>query len=98
MFFLYVIMATGNALAIGAALTLVILVGGAISGGNFNPAVSVMMAAADGTVDEDERDALEDISEHLGLKEEAVEQLLNWTVKGYKWMKEGYELLDTLEE
>jgi len=46
MFFLYVIMATGNALAIGAALTLVILVGGAISGGNFNPAVSVMMAAA----------------------------------------------------
>ena len=46
MFFLYVILATGNALAIGAALTLVILVGGAISGGNFNPAVSVMMAAA----------------------------------------------------
>jgi uncharacterized membrane protein YebE (DUF533 family) len=59
---------------------------------------AVMMAAADGTVDEDERDALEDISEHLGLKEEAVEELLNWTVKGYKWMKEGYELLDTLEE
>ena len=28
---------------------------------------AVMMAAADGTVDEDERDALEDISEHLGL-------------------------------
>lgn len=46
LFFLYVILATGNALAIGAALTLVILVGGAISGGNFNPAVSVMMAAA----------------------------------------------------
>jgi len=59
---------------------------------------AVMMAAADGTVDEDERDALEDISEHLGLKEDAVEQLLTWTVKGYKWMKEGYELLDVLEE
>jgi len=58
----------------------------------------VMMAAADGTVDEDERDALEDISEHLGLKEDAVDMLLQWTVKGYKWMKEGYELLDTLEE
>ena len=54
---------------------------------------AVMMAAADGTVDEDE-----DISEHLGLKEEAVEELLHWTVKGYKWMKEGYELLDSLEE
>ena len=31
-----------------------------------------MMAAADGTVDEDERDALEDIAEHLGLREDAV--------------------------
>lgn len=45
-FFLYVIIATGNALAIGGALALCILVGGAISGGNFNPAVSVMMACA----------------------------------------------------
>jgi hypothetical protein len=59
---------------------------------------SVMMAAADGTVDEDERDALEDISEHLGLREDAVDELLQWTIKGYKWMKEGYELLETLEE
>jgi len=46
LFFLYVILATGNALAIGAALAIAILVGGAISGGNFNPAVSVMMVAA----------------------------------------------------
>ena len=42
-FFLYVILATGNALAIGAALTLAIFVGGKISGGHFNPAVSLMM-------------------------------------------------------
>ena len=46
LFFLYVILATGNALAIGAALAIAILVGGGISGGNFNPAVSVMMVAA----------------------------------------------------
>jgi len=46
LFFLYVILATGNPLAIGLALTVAIMVGGAISGGNFNPAVSVMMAAA----------------------------------------------------
>ena len=59
---------------------------------------AVLMAAADGTVDEDERDALEDISEHLGLREDAVDELLQWTIKGYKWMKEGYELLDSLEE
>ncbi len=42
-FFLYVILATGNALAIGAALALAIFVGGKISGGHFNPAVSLMM-------------------------------------------------------
>lgn len=59
---------------------------------------AVMMAAADGNVDEDERDALEDISEHLGLREDAVDQLLQWTVKGYQWMKEGYDILDNLEE
>jgi aquaporin Z len=46
LFFLYVIIATNNALAIGLALTLVILLGGSISGGHFNPAVSVMMASA----------------------------------------------------
>jgi glycerol uptake facilitator-like aquaporin len=46
LFLLYVILATGNALAIGAALTIAVLVGGAISGGNYNPAVSVMMVAA----------------------------------------------------
>jgi uncharacterized tellurite resistance protein B-like protein len=59
---------------------------------------AVLMAAADGNVDEDERDVLEEISEHLGLKEEAVDLLLEWTVKGYKWMKQGYELLNSLEE
>ena len=46
LFFLYVILATGQALAIGLALTVAIMAGGKISGGNFNPAVSVMMAAA----------------------------------------------------
>ena len=45
-FFLYIIIATGNAYAIGAALAIAILVGGKISGGNFNPAVTIMMVAA----------------------------------------------------
>ena len=44
--FLYVIIATGNFAAIGAALALLIYLGGPISGGNFNPAVTVMMIAA----------------------------------------------------
>ena len=45
-FFLYVILATGNAFAIGAALAVAIVVGGPISGGSFNPAVTIMLAAA----------------------------------------------------
>ena len=45
-FFIYVILATGNPLAIGAALALVILLTSNISGGHINPAVSITMAAA----------------------------------------------------
>jgi aquaporin Z len=45
-FFVYVIFATGNPLAIGAALALVILIASPISGGCINPAVSIAMASA----------------------------------------------------
>jgi aquaporin Z len=45
-FFLYVIIATGAAIPIGLALAVAIMVLGKFSGGNFNPAVSVMMVAA----------------------------------------------------
>jgi aquaporin Z len=45
-FFVYIILATGNPLAIGAALALVILLASNISGGHFNPAVSIVMASA----------------------------------------------------
>jgi aquaporin Z len=45
-FFLYVILATGKPIPIGLALMAAILVLGKFSGGNFNPAVSVMMVAA----------------------------------------------------
>ena len=46
LFFVYVILATGNPLAIGAALALAILLTRNISGGYINPAVSITMAAA----------------------------------------------------
>ena len=46
MFFLYVILATGDAVAIGLALIVAIMVVGPHSGGHFNPAVSVMLAMA----------------------------------------------------
>ena len=41
--FLYVILAVGSPIAIGLALTLVIIMVGHVSGGHFNPAVSLMM-------------------------------------------------------
>ena len=44
-FFIYVILATENPLAIGAALALVIILASNISGGYMNPAVSVVMAS-----------------------------------------------------
>lgn len=41
-FFLYVILTTGSPIAIGAALALAIYIGG----GNYNPAVTIMMISA----------------------------------------------------
>jgi len=47
MFFLLVILSTGGeALAVGAALAIAIMVVGKVSGGHLNPAVTVMMAVA----------------------------------------------------
>lgn len=45
-FFIYVTLATGNPLAIGASLALVILLTANISGGYINPVVSIVMASA----------------------------------------------------
>ncbi|MDA0649100.1 MAG: hypothetical protein O3B00_07300 [archaeon] len=59
---------------------------------------SVLMAAADGTVDEDEREILEEIAAHFGLVDDAVERLLRWTIEGYNWMEAGFELLNGLSE
>lgn len=44
--FVSVILVTGNPLAIGAALVLVIWLISSISGGHLNPAVSLVMAAS----------------------------------------------------
>lgn len=46
MFLVYITLATGNPLAIGAALALVILLTMNVSGGYINPAVTLVMASA----------------------------------------------------
>jgi aquaporin Z len=46
LFLTFVVLWTGNWLAIGAALAVAVILGGAISGGAFNPAVAIAMAAA----------------------------------------------------
>ena len=46
LFLVFVIFATGNYLAIGAALAVAVLLGGAISGGAFNPAVTIALMYA----------------------------------------------------
>jgi len=42
----FVVLKTGNYLAIGAALAIAVFVGGSISGGAFNPAVAIAMMAS----------------------------------------------------
>jgi len=42
----FVILKTGNYLAIGAALAIAVFVGGSISGGAFNPAVAISLMAS----------------------------------------------------
>lgn len=59
---------------------------------------AVLMAAADGTVDEYERESLDIIAAHLDLVPDAVNRLLKWTVEGYSWMQSGYDLLNDLSQ
>lgn len=46
MLLMFVILATGNWLAIGAMLAVAVLLGGSISGGAFNPAVTLSLHSA----------------------------------------------------
>ena len=59
---------------------------------------AVLMAAADGTVDDDEKEVLIEIIAHLGLPDDSLERLLKWTVEGYNWMQSGYDILNDLAE
>lgn len=47
LFLMFVILATGNWVAIGAAIAIVVYIAGPISGGMVNPAVVISLYAAD---------------------------------------------------
>jgi aquaporin Z len=46
MLLVYVVLATNNFLAIGGTLAIIVFLGGKISGGSFNPAVTISLYAA----------------------------------------------------
>jgi aquaporin Z len=46
LFLVFIILATGNWMAIGSALAIAALLGGPISGGSYNPAVTIALMSA----------------------------------------------------
>ena len=59
---------------------------------------ATVMAAADGDVDDDEKEVLQQIIEHFGLAPDSMERLLKWTAQGYAWMQKGYDILNEISE
>ena len=59
---------------------------------------ATLMAAADGDVDDDEKEVLQQIVEHFGLAPDSMERLLKWTSHGYVWMQKGYDILIEISE
>ena len=56
---------------------------------------ATLMTAADGHVDPEERQVLDSIAMHVGLSNDVVDALLGWVLRGYDWMQEGIDLLNT---
>ena len=49
---------------------------------------------ADREIDDSERAVLLKVASAAGLSQQHVDQLLHWSVKGFHWMQEGYNVLD----
>ena len=60
--------------------------------------LATLMAAADGEVDDDEKEVLQQIVEHFGMASDSMERLLKWTSQGYTWMQKGYDILNDISE
>jgi uncharacterized tellurite resistance protein B-like protein len=52
-----------------------------------------LMALADRDISENEKLKLIGIADRVGMSEKQVNELIDWVVKGYHWMQEGYDLL-----
>ena len=53
-----------------------------------------LMTMVDRDVDDSERDVLNKVAAAAGLSQQHVDRLLQWVVKGFHWMQEGYNVLD----
>ncbi|MDA8622754.1 hypothetical protein N9L38_00615 [Candidatus Poseidoniales archaeon] len=53
-----------------------------------------LMTMADREVEESEREVLLKVAAAAGLTDQHVDALLQWTIKGFHWMQEGYNALD----
>ncbi len=52
-----------------------------------------LMALADRDINDEERVRLLNVAKKIGMTEKNVDELIDWVVKGYHWMQEGYDLL-----
>lgn len=53
-----------------------------------------LMTMADREVEESEREVLLKVAAAAGLTDKHVDALLQWSIKGFHWMQEGYNALD----
>ena len=53
-----------------------------------------LMTMVDREVDDSERAVLNKVAAAAGLSQNHVDQLLQWVVKGFHWMQEGYNVLE----
>lgn len=53
-----------------------------------------LMTMVDREVDDSERVVLNKVAAAAGLSQNHVDQLLQWVVKGFHWMQEGYNVLE----
>ncbi len=52
-----------------------------------------LMALADRDISAEERERLLGVAKKIGMDSNNIDELIDWVVKGYHWMQEGYDLL-----